>query len=224
MTYPLVVRRQAKADIREAARWYERQRGGLGRAFVQQIDALLDRVRLNPMQHQIVHREVRRAIPRRFPTACFTESTDPRFSCLPSLICIAIRPSGRIAKRAVKANNRLERPARRRPLSLSVLRTCAVSNPSHLERNGESDSMPRWTSGTSSIRKPDRRTSTDTPSPRTMSRMSFVGRSRTDPAEKARGSPWGEPRRDGTSGSSMWLIRFPTRFSLSPHTRLVGGR
>ena len=71
MTYQLVVRRQAKADIREAARWYERQRAGLGRAFVQQIDALLDRVRLNPMQYQIVYREVRRALPRRFPYGVF---------------------------------------------------------------------------------------------------------------------------------------------------------
>ena len=71
MTYRLVVRRQAKADIREAARWYESQRVGLGRAFVQQIDALLDRVRLNPMQYQVVHREVRRAVPRRFPYGVF---------------------------------------------------------------------------------------------------------------------------------------------------------
>jgi plasmid stabilization system protein ParE len=71
VTYRLVVRRQAKADIREAARRYERQRVGLGRAFVQQVDALLDRVRLNPMQYQVVHREVRRAIPRRFPYGVF---------------------------------------------------------------------------------------------------------------------------------------------------------
>jgi plasmid stabilization system protein ParE len=71
VTYRLVVRRQAKADAREATRWYERQRVGLGRAFVQQIDALLDRVRLNPMQYQIVHRGVRRAIPRRFPHGVF---------------------------------------------------------------------------------------------------------------------------------------------------------
>lgn len=71
MSYRLVVRRQAKADMREAARWYERQRAGLGRAFVQQIDALLDRVRLKPMEYQIVYREVRRAIPRRFPYGVF---------------------------------------------------------------------------------------------------------------------------------------------------------
>jgi len=71
VTYRLVVRRQAKADIRAAARWYERQRVGCGRDFVQQIDALLDRVRLNPMQRQIAYREVRRAIPRRFPYGVF---------------------------------------------------------------------------------------------------------------------------------------------------------
>ena len=71
MTYRLTVRRAAKADIRQAARWYEGQRPGLGRAFVQQIDALLNRVRVNPMQYQIVHREIRRAIPRRFPYGAF---------------------------------------------------------------------------------------------------------------------------------------------------------
>lgn len=71
MTYRLVVRGQAKTDIREAARWYERQRAGLGRAFVQQLDTLLDRVRLNPTQHQIVYRKVCRAIPRRFPYGVF---------------------------------------------------------------------------------------------------------------------------------------------------------
>ena len=71
MTYRLVVRRQAKADIREAARWYEGERTGLGRAFVRQIDALLDRVHSNPMQYQVVHREVRRAIPHQFPYGVF---------------------------------------------------------------------------------------------------------------------------------------------------------
>jgi plasmid stabilization system protein ParE len=71
VTYRLVVRRQAKADIRQAARWYERQRVGLGRTFVGQIDALFDRIRLNPMQYQVVYREVRRAIPRQFPYGVF---------------------------------------------------------------------------------------------------------------------------------------------------------
>jgi len=71
VTYRLPVRRQGKADIREAARWYERQRPGLGRAFLHQIDVLLDGIREDPPQHQVVYRSVRRAIPRRFPYGLF---------------------------------------------------------------------------------------------------------------------------------------------------------
>jgi plasmid stabilization system protein ParE len=71
VTYRLRVRREAKADIRKAARWYEGERPGLGHVFVQRIDALLDRVRLNPLQYQVVYREVRRDIPRRFPYGVF---------------------------------------------------------------------------------------------------------------------------------------------------------
>lgn len=71
MTYRLTVRRQAKVDIREAARWYERQRHGLGRTFIRQIDMLLDRIRDDPLRHQVVYRAVRRAIPRRFPYGLF---------------------------------------------------------------------------------------------------------------------------------------------------------
>lgn len=48
-----------------------RQRRGLGRAFLHQIDMLLDRIRQDPLQHQVVYRGVRRAIPRRFPYGLF---------------------------------------------------------------------------------------------------------------------------------------------------------
>ncbi|MBI2371807.1 MAG: type II toxin-antitoxin system RelE/ParE family toxin [Deltaproteobacteria bacterium] len=104
MTYRLIVRRQAKADIREAARRYEEQRPGLGRTFVRQIDALLDRVRVNPMQHQVVYREIRRAIPRRFPYGVFYRIDGLDVLVFGSFICIAIRPRGRIVSRGREAN------------------------------------------------------------------------------------------------------------------------
>ena len=50
---------------------YERQRHGLGRAFLHQVDVLLDRIREDPVQHQVVYRGVRRAIPRRFRYGLF---------------------------------------------------------------------------------------------------------------------------------------------------------
>ena len=71
MKYRLVVRRQAKADIRSAARRYELQRPGLGREFVAEVDAALKRVAENPLQYQVLHRGARRAIVHRFPYGVF---------------------------------------------------------------------------------------------------------------------------------------------------------
>ena len=71
MKYRLLVRRRAKADVRAAARRYELQRPGLGREFVAEVDAALNRVAENPLQYQVLHREARRAIIHRFPYAVF---------------------------------------------------------------------------------------------------------------------------------------------------------
>ena len=71
MTYELGVRGRAKADIRRAARWYERQREGLGAEFVGEVDAALSRIESNPEQYQVIHRDLRHAITRRFPYGVF---------------------------------------------------------------------------------------------------------------------------------------------------------
>ena len=71
MTYRLVVRRQAKLDLRRAARWYEEQRPGLGRELVAEVDTVLDRITANPHQWPVIYREVRRAIAQRFPYGVF---------------------------------------------------------------------------------------------------------------------------------------------------------
>ena len=71
MKYRLVVRRPAKADVRSAARRYELQRPGLGREFVAEVDAALNRVADNPLQYQVLYREARRAIVHRFPYGVF---------------------------------------------------------------------------------------------------------------------------------------------------------
>jgi toxin ParE1/3/4 len=67
----VIVRGRAKADVRRAGDWYERQRPGLGRQFVAEVDAALNRVAENPYQYQVLHREARRAIVRRFPYGAF---------------------------------------------------------------------------------------------------------------------------------------------------------
>ena len=71
MKYELLIRGQAKRDIRRAAKWYERQRQGLGREFVVEVDVALARIEDNPEHYEIVHREIRHTILRRFPYGVF---------------------------------------------------------------------------------------------------------------------------------------------------------
>ena len=60
MNYRLLIRRQAKSDLRQAARWYEGQNPGLGREFVAEVEAALLRIDENPLRYQTIYREVLR--------------------------------------------------------------------------------------------------------------------------------------------------------------------
>ena len=71
MKYELLIRGRAKRDVRRAAKWYERQREGLGREFVVEVDAALQRIAGNPEQYEVVHREIRHTILRRYPYGVF---------------------------------------------------------------------------------------------------------------------------------------------------------
>jgi len=61
----------AADDVSRAARWYDRQRPGLGAEFGEQLDRLLDVIAREPLRFPAVHRETRRALLRRFPYALF---------------------------------------------------------------------------------------------------------------------------------------------------------
>ena len=67
MTADLRIRREAERDVAEAARWYEAQRVGLGREFLDEVAACLRAVARQPGMFPEVHRGVRRALIRRFP-------------------------------------------------------------------------------------------------------------------------------------------------------------
>jgi toxin ParE1/3/4 len=71
MKRSLLIRPEAAAEIQEAFAWYEGQSVGLGTAFRDSLGATLDRICENPNQYPAVHREVRRALMRRFPYGIF---------------------------------------------------------------------------------------------------------------------------------------------------------
>lgn len=67
MSYEIQIRRAAELDIAEAQVWYETQQTGLGVKFLSEISRVIDRIVDTPHIYQIVHRDIRRAIVRRFP-------------------------------------------------------------------------------------------------------------------------------------------------------------
>ena len=76
MTYPVVIRPAAAADIESARDWYNRARPGLGDEFLTALDDTLRRVREAPDQYPAVHRGIRRALLKRFPYGVFFRFAD----------------------------------------------------------------------------------------------------------------------------------------------------
>jgi toxin ParE1/3/4 len=71
--YRLVIRPEARAEVAEAAHWYEARSRGLGRDFVRAFRAATDVLRRNPYLYQIIFEEMRRVVMRRFPYSVFYE-------------------------------------------------------------------------------------------------------------------------------------------------------
>ncbi|HSV28064.1 MAG TPA: type II toxin-antitoxin system RelE/ParE family toxin [Candidatus Omnitrophota bacterium] len=89
---PVVFTAAARAEMFEAADWYESHGPGLGARFVADMDVLVARLRERPQQFPRIRQEIRRALFRKFPyalyfrinpdlvqvIACFHASRDPR--------------------------------------------------------------------------------------------------------------------------------------------------
>lgn len=71
MNWGLIIKPLAEADIEEAQAWYEGQREGLGDEFLQELEGSLSRVCSAPEAHAMIHKNVRRALLRRFPFGVF---------------------------------------------------------------------------------------------------------------------------------------------------------
>ena len=71
MTVTLRLRPEAEQDLSEAATWYEAQQKSLGHQFLDEVAVTLDAIQNAPLMYPIVHRDVRRALLRRFPFGAF---------------------------------------------------------------------------------------------------------------------------------------------------------
>lgn len=82
MSVELVFHPEVKEEVDEAYRWYERQRPGLGADFMAALEAVCTQLRRAPRAHQLVYRDVRRALPRRFPYGVFYRVLDDRIEVI----------------------------------------------------------------------------------------------------------------------------------------------
>ena len=71
MSLELIIRPEAEADIADAFDWYEARVRGLGSEFLLVLDAVFNLIIRNHLIYPIIHRNVRRALTRRFPYAVF---------------------------------------------------------------------------------------------------------------------------------------------------------
>ena len=71
MAIPVRFRREAETDVITALTWYRERGLGLGEEFIRSLDACLAAIQRLPESHPIVHRDIRRALMRRFPYGLF---------------------------------------------------------------------------------------------------------------------------------------------------------
>lgn len=71
MNYVLVFRPEVQEEMNEAYNWYEKQKLGLGDEFLDSVEQTLNRVSSMPKSYQVVYRDVRRAVVKRFPYAVY---------------------------------------------------------------------------------------------------------------------------------------------------------
>ena len=70
--------RKQVSDIAKAQQWYEDKNPGLGVEFLDDVERVLARIASRPYQYPAVHRDVRRAVVRRFPYGVFYTIRDSR--------------------------------------------------------------------------------------------------------------------------------------------------
>lgn len=71
MSWSVIIRPRAEADLRESRQWYEAQRPGLGDEFVQEVRRTILWLEEHPEQRPPYYRDFRRVLTQRFPYKVF---------------------------------------------------------------------------------------------------------------------------------------------------------
>ncbi|SRR6266487_3221784 len=78
----LIVRLQAQLDVEDAALWYESRRPGLGARFLDEVDYVVERIRVSPLQFPEIEPGIRRGLTRRFPYSVYFSIIEERIEII----------------------------------------------------------------------------------------------------------------------------------------------
>lgn len=77
MVYKLIVEPEGEYDLHQAFDWYEQQRSGLGREFLECVEEVLNRLSEMPESRPLDHKNARLALVKRFPyVVCYLIDDD----------------------------------------------------------------------------------------------------------------------------------------------------
>lgn len=71
MSWPVIIRPNAEADLQAAWSWYESHRAGLGDELLIEIRAAIHLLETDPERRPFYYRDFRRLLTRRFPYKLF---------------------------------------------------------------------------------------------------------------------------------------------------------
>ena len=82
MNRTLIIRPAAEKHLVEARLWYEKQRTGLGKDFIDSIEDTLNSISRFPNLYPVTIKKIRRALTNRFPYGIFYIVEDERIVVL----------------------------------------------------------------------------------------------------------------------------------------------
>ena len=82
MTLPITFHRAARAELIDAADWYQSKRPGLGDEFIVEIERCVTLIAAQPQLYAEVHKRIRRLIVRRFPYSIYFRLETQRIAVL----------------------------------------------------------------------------------------------------------------------------------------------
>jgi plasmid stabilization system protein ParE len=82
MTRIIRIRPEAERDVEAAYAWYEEQRPGPGREFLNDLELVYERLTEFPVMYADIYRGLRRALSKRFPVGVFYLVTETQVRVL----------------------------------------------------------------------------------------------------------------------------------------------